>query len=57
MRKPEKRRPLERPRRRWKANIKMDLRKVECRTDCIDLAQDNERWRAVVNAVMNLRFP
>ena len=57
MRKPEKRRPLERPRRRWEDNIKMDLRKVEWGTDCIDLAQDRQRWRAVVNAVMKLRFP
>jgi hypothetical protein len=56
--KPEARRPLGRPRRRWEDNIKMDLREVEWGgMDWINLAQDRERWRALVNAVMNLRVP
>jgi hypothetical protein len=51
-------RPLGRPRRRWKENIKMDLQEVGCGdTDWIDLAQDKDRWRALVNAVMNLQVP
>jgi hypothetical protein len=53
--KPEGRRPLGRPRRRWEDNIKMDLREAGCGgMDWINLAQDRERWRAVVNALMNL---
>jgi hypothetical protein len=56
--KPEGRIPLGRPRRRWEDNIKMDLREVEWGgMDWINLAQDRDRWRAVVNAVMNLRVP
>jgi len=56
--KPEGKRPLGRPRRRWKDNIKMDLQEVGCRDmDWIDLAHDSDRWRALVNAVMNLRVP
>jgi hypothetical protein len=56
--KPEGRRPRGRPRRRWEDNIKMDLREVRWRViDWIDLAQDEDRWRAVVYAVMNLRVP
>jgi hypothetical protein len=56
--KPEGRRPLGRPRRRWEDNIKMDLREVKWRgMDWINLAQDRDRWRALVNAVMNLRVP
>jgi hypothetical protein len=50
---PEGKRPLERPRRRWVDNIKMDLRGI----DWIDLAQDRDQWRALVNAVMNLWVP
>jgi hypothetical protein len=54
----EGKRPLERPRRRWEDNIKMDLREVGWGgMDWINLAQDRERWRALVNAVMNLRVP
>jgi len=49
--KPEGRRPLGRPRRRWDENIKMDFQEV----GCVALAQDRDRWRALVNGVMNLR--
>ncbi|KAJ4450575.1 hypothetical protein ANN_02002 [Periplaneta americana] len=53
---PEGKRPLERPRRRWEDNIKMDLREVGCDDrDLINLAQDRNRWRAYVRAAMNLR--
>ena len=56
--KSEGKRPHGRPRRRWKDNIKMDLRDVGCEgMDWIELAQDRNRWRALVNAVMNLRAP
>jgi hypothetical protein len=56
--KPEGRRPLERPRHRWEDNIRMDLRKVGCGcVDWMELAQDRDRWRALVSAVMNLRVP
>ena len=56
--KPEGRRPLERPRRRWVDNIRMDLQEVWCGyMDWIGLAQDRDRWRALVSAVMNLRVP
>jgi hypothetical protein len=54
---PEGRRPLRRPRRRWEDNIKMYLQEVGCGMDWIELAQERDRWRAVVNAVMNLRVP
>jgi hypothetical protein len=48
--------PLGRPRRRWEDNIKMDLREVGCGgADWVDLAQDRDRWRALVYKVMNLR--
>ena len=54
--KPEGKRPLGRPRCRWEDNIKMDLQGVGCGgMDWIELAQDRDRWRALVNAVMNLR--
>jgi hypothetical protein len=55
--KPEGRRPLGRPRRRWEDNIKVDLREVGWGVDWIDLVQDRDRWRALVNAVINLRVP
>ena len=56
--KPEGRRPLGRPRNRWEDNIKMDLQEVGCGgMDWIKLAQDRDRWWALVNAVMNLRVP
>jgi CRISPR/Cas system-associated protein Cas7 (RAMP superfamily) len=49
-------RPLGRPRRRYEDNIKMDLREVGCESmDWIEVAQDRERWRALLTAVMNLR--
>jgi hypothetical protein len=58
MGKPEGKSPLVRPKRRWVDNIKMDLRDIEwdC-MDCIYLAQDRDKWRAVVNMAMNLRVP
>jgi hypothetical protein len=56
--KPEGKRPLERPRLRWEDNIKMDLREIEWGgMDWIDLAQDRDQWRALVNTEMNLRVP
>jgi hypothetical protein len=56
--KPEGKRPLERPRRRWVDNIKMNLREIGWHgMDWIDLAQDRDQWRALVNTVMNLRVP
>jgi len=58
VRNPEGNRPLGRPRRKWEDNVKLDLQEVECGgTDWIHLAQDRERWWALVNVVMNLRFP
>ena len=54
--KPEGKRPLGRARRRWEDNIKMYLQEVGCGgVNWIELAQDRDRWRALVNAVMNLR--
>jgi hypothetical protein len=56
--KPEGKRPLERPRRRWVDNIKMDLLEIGWgAVGWIGLAQDRDKWRAFVNAVMNLRVP
>jgi len=54
--KPEGKRPFGRPSCRWEDNIKVDLQEVECGVmDWIDVAQDRDRWQALVNAVMNLR--
>jgi hypothetical protein len=56
--KPDGKRPLGRPRHRWEVNIKMDLQEVGCVVmDWIELAQDKDRWRALVNVIMNLRVP
>jgi len=56
--KPEGTRQLERPRRRWVDNITMDLQEVGCGyMDWVGLAQDRDRWRTLVSAVMNLRIP
>ena len=56
--KPERKRPLGRPRRRWVDNIRMDLQEVGCGyMDRIGLAQDRDRWRTLVSAIMNLRVP
>jgi hypothetical protein len=58
VRRPEGKRPLGRPRRRWEDNIKMDLGETMFgHVDWIHLAQDRDRWRALVNTVMNLRVP
>jgi hypothetical protein len=54
---PEVRRPLGKPRRRWEDNIKTDVQEVGWGMDWIELAQDRDRWRAVVDAVMKLRVP
>ena len=55
--KPAGKRLLGRPRRRWEDNIKMDLKEADGVMDWIELAQDRDRWQALVNAVMNLRVP
>ena len=56
--KPEGKKPLGRPRRKWEDNIKMDLQEVGCvGMDWIELVQDRDRWRALVSVVMNLRVP
>jgi len=58
VRKPEGKRPLGRHRRRWEDNIKMDLQDVGCGVmDWIELAQERDSWRALVNVVTYLRFP
>jgi hypothetical protein len=56
--KPEGKRPLGRPRHRWENNIKLDLQELGCGgIDWIELAQDGDKWRALLNAVMNLGVP
>ena len=56
--KPEGKRSLGRPKRRWEDNIKMDLQEVGCGSmDWIELTQERDRWRALVNAVTNLQVP
>jgi hypothetical protein len=56
--KPEGKRPLGRPRRRWVDNIKMDLREIGWDgVDWIDMAQNRDQWRTLVNMVLNLRDP
>jgi hypothetical protein len=58
VRKPEEKRQLGRPRLKWEDNIKMDLKEVGCGgMDWICLAQDRDRWQALLNAVMNLQVP
>ena len=58
MGKPEGKRPLGRPRRRWEDNIKMDFKEVGCGSmDWFELAEGRDRWRAVVNVAVNLRVP
>jgi hypothetical protein len=56
--KPERKRPLGKPRHRWEDNIRMNVREIGWGgMDWIDLAQDRDQWRALVNTVMNLRVP
>jgi len=55
--KPEGKRPLGRPRRRWEDNIKMDLQEMGGCGDWMELAQDRDGWRSLVNTVMNFRVP
>jgi hypothetical protein len=56
--KPEGKRPLGKPRRRWEDNVKMDLREIGWGgMDWIDLAQDRDQWRALVDTIMNLQVP
>jgi hypothetical protein len=55
---PEGKRPLGRPRRKWEDNIKLDIREIgRGGVDWIDLAQDRDKWKVLVNTVMNLRVP
>ena len=55
--KPERKKPLGRPRHRWGDNIKMDVQEVGEGGDWMELTQDRDRWRALVNTVMNFRVP
>jgi hypothetical protein len=60
VRKPKRKRPHGKFKRRWEDNIKMDIQEVELggggRMDCIDLAKDTDRWRVILNAVLNIGF-
>jgi hypothetical protein len=56
--KPEGKRPLGKPRRRWVDNLKIDLREIgRDGVDWMDMAQDRDQWRALVNTILNLRVP
>jgi hypothetical protein len=58
VRKPEGKRPLRKPKRKWVDNIKMYLREIDCGgMDWIDVTQDRDQWKVLVNTVMNLRVP
>jgi hypothetical protein len=57
VKRPEGKSALGRPRRRWEDNIKIDLQEVGWGMDWIDLVQDKDRWRALLNTIMNLRIP
>jgi hypothetical protein len=58
MGKPEVKRPPGKPRRRWNDTIKMDLQEMGCGSmDWIDVAQERDRWRALVNVIMNIQVP
>jgi hypothetical protein len=58
VRKPEGKRPLGRPRRRWEENVRMDLQEMGCGCeDWIELAQDRDKWWTLVSAMRNLRVP
>jgi hypothetical protein len=57
VRKPERKRPLRKPKRRWEDNIKMNLRETDWGMDCISLAQDRDWWRVPMNTVLDHQIP